>query len=103
MVIMHNCFKVFHFNVRIWTFILTWTFYLLLKGLSSGDSTPLMQENELRAATGAVGNDESAEVNANNQPEARKPALQSLFSLIQGEVEQLDSRALPLCLHQVTH
>lgn len=62
-----------------------------------------MQENLLSAATCALGDEESAEVNANDQPEAPALALQSLFSLIRGEVEQLDSRALPLCLHQVPH
>ena len=72
-----------------------------LKGLSSEDSTPLMQEN-IHVVTHAVSDEESAEVNANNQLEASKLVLQSLFSLIRGEVEQLDSRALPLCLHQVS-
>ncbi|XP_057582098.1 consortin [Hippopotamus amphibius kiboko] len=71
------------------------------QGLSSGDTTPLMQENILHAATHAVSDEESAEVNANDQLEAPKLVLQSLFSLIRGEVEQLDSRALPLCLHQI--
>ncbi|ELK36026.1 Consortin [Myotis davidii] len=70
-------------------------------GLSSGDSTPLMQEDVLSADARAVGEEESAEGNANDQPEAPTLALQSLFSLIRGEVEQLDSRALPLCLHQI--
>lgn len=60
-----------------------------------------MQEKILSAVTHAVGDEEAAEVNANEQPEAPKLVLQSLFSLIRGEVEQLDSRALPLCLHQV--
>lgn len=60
-----------------------------------------MQENTLSASTPAVSDEESAEVNANDQPEAPKQVLQYLFSLIRGEVEQLDSRALPLCLHQV--
>ncbi|KAF5919292.1 hypothetical protein HPG69_002602 [Diceros bicornis minor] len=69
--------------------------------LSSGDTTPLMQENVLSATTHAVSDEESAEVNANDPPEAPKLVLQSLFSLIRGEVEQLDSRALPLCLHQI--
>ncbi|XP_066237767.1 consortin [Saccopteryx leptura] len=71
------------------------------QGLSSGDSTPLMQENVLSAASHAVGEEEPAEENANHQPRAPGPALQSLFSLIRGEVEQLDSRTLPLCLHQI--
>lgn len=70
-------------------------------GLSSGDATPLMKENILNAATHAVSDEESAEVNANDQPEAPKLVLQSLFSLTRGEVEPLDSRALPLCLHQI--
>ena len=55
----------------------------------------------LGAATCAGGAEESAAGNANDPPEAPKRALQALFSLIRGEVEQLDSRALPLCLHQV--
>ncbi|PNI36621.1 CNST isoform 2 [Pan troglodytes] len=70
-------------------------------GLFSGDTAPLMQEKVLSAVTYAVGDEEAAEVNANEQPEAPKLVLQSLFSLIRGEVEQLDSRALPLCLHQI--
>ncbi|XP_011856354.1 PREDICTED: consortin [Mandrillus leucophaeus] len=70
-------------------------------GLFSGDIAPLMQEKILSAVTHAVGVEEAAEVNANEQPEAPKLVLQSLFSLIRGEVEQLDSRALPLCLHQI--
>ncbi|XP_055002721.1 consortin [Sorex araneus] len=73
---------------------------IMPQGLSSGDATHLMQENALSASTLAL-SEESAEVNANDQPEAPKPALQTLFSLIRGEVEQLDSRALPLCLHQI--
>lgn len=69
--------------------------------LFSSDDASLIQEKILSAAIYAVGDEETAEVNANDQPEAPKQALQSLFSLIRGEVEQLDSRALPLCLHQV--
>lgn len=45
--------------------------------------------------------EEAAGVNANESPKAPAPALQPLFSLIRGEVEQMDSRALPLFLHQV--
>lgn len=60
-----------------------------------------MQENRLHEASHAVSDEEPAEVNANDQLEGPKLILQSLFSLIRGEVEQLDSRALPLFLHQV--
>ncbi|EQB78596.1 consortin isoform 1 [Camelus ferus] len=73
----------------------------LSQGLSSGDTIPLMQGSTLPAAPHAVRDEESAEVNANDQLEAPKLVLQSLFSLIRGEVEELDSRALPLCLHQI--
>uniref|UniRef100_A0A8D2BEB6 Consortin C-terminal domain-containing protein n=1 Tax=Sus scrofa TaxID=9823 RepID=A0A8D2BEB6_PIG len=76
-------------------------FYLPLKGFSSGDTTHLMQENRLHEASHAVSDEEPAEVNANDQLEGPKLILQSLFSLIRGEVEQLDSRALPLFLHQI--
>lgn len=70
------------------------------QGFSSGDTTHLMQENRLHEASHAVSDEEPAEVNANDQ-EGPKLILQSLFSLIRGEVEQLDSRALPLFLHQI--
>lgn len=65
---------------------------------SAGDATPLMQTSnaELQAA-----GEEAAGVNANDPPKAPVPELQPLFSLIRGEVEQMDSRALPLFLHQV--
>ncbi|XP_012666200.1 consortin isoform X2 [Otolemur garnettii] len=70
-------------------------------GPSSGDTALLIQEKMPSAATRGVGDDAAAEVNANDQPDAPTLVLQSLFSLIRGEVEQLDSRALPLCLHQI--
>nr|KAF6302553.1 hypothetical protein mPipKuh1_009308 [Pipistrellus kuhlii] len=70
-------------------------------GLSSGDAAPVTQEDVLSASTHADGGEESAKGHAHDQPEAPTPALQSLFLLIRGEVEQLDSRALPLCLHQI--
>ncbi|XP_040593161.1 consortin isoform X2 [Mesocricetus auratus] len=63
-----------------------------------GDATPSMPtvNAELQAA-----GEEAAGVNANDPPKAPVAALQPLFSLIRGEVEQMDSRALPLFLHQV--
>ncbi|XP_038205571.1 consortin isoform X1 [Arvicola amphibius] len=63
-----------------------------------GAAVPLMQT--VNAELQAVG-EEAAGVNANEPPKAPAPALQPLFSLIRGEVEQMDSRALPLFLHQV--
>nr|XP_027784343.1 consortin isoform X2 [Marmota flaviventris] len=72
-----------------------------VKKIPPGDTTPLMEKKILSAATHPVGDEEATEVNAYDQPEAPNLVLQSLFSLIRGEVEQLDSRALPLCLHQI--
>ncbi|XP_051003944.1 consortin [Acomys russatus] len=68
-------------------------------GLSAGDATPLMQTQN--AASQAAGEEEAAGMNVNDPTRASAPALQPLFSLIRGEVEQMDSRALPLFLHQV--
>lgn len=62
-----------------------------------GDGAPVTQTPN--AASQAAGEEVAAGVNANDPPKA--PALQPLFSLIRGEVEQMDSRALPLFLHQV--
>ncbi|KAL6087897.1 hypothetical protein STEG23_014033 [Scotinomys teguina] len=63
-----------------------------------GGATPLAQT--LNAELQTVG-EEASGGNANDPPKAPAPALQPLFSLIRGEVEQMDSRALPLFLHQV--
>ncbi|CAO2638614.1 Cnst [Lemmus lemmus] len=68
------------------------------KNVLPGAAVPLMQT--VNAELQAVG-EEAAGVNANEPPKAPAPALQPLFSLIRGEVEQMDSRALPLFLHQV--
>ncbi|XP_073904908.1 consortin isoform X2 [Castor canadensis] len=60
-----------------------------------------MQGKMPSAATQALGEEEVAGENANDPPEVPKSTLQPLFSLIQSGLEQLDSRALPLCLHQI--
>ncbi|XP_021053395.1 consortin [Mus pahari] len=67
------------------------------KSAPPGDVIPVMQT--LNEMSQAAGEEEAAGVNANDPPKA--PALQPLFSLIRGEVAQMDSRALPLFLHQV--
>lgn len=63
----------------------------------SGDALPVMQT--LDAVSQTAGEEEPAGMKVNDPPKA--PALQPLFSMIRGEVEQMDSRALPLFLHQV--
>lgn len=65
--------------------------------LSIGDALPVMQT--LDAVSQTAGEEEPAGMKVNDPPKA--PALQPLFSMIRGEVEQMDSRALPLFLHQV--
>ncbi|XP_008847370.1 consortin [Nannospalax galili] len=70
------------------------------KNILPGDAIPLTQGTIPSTASQAL-DEEAAEVNANDPPEAPTPALQPLFSFIRGEVEQMDSRALPLFLHQV--
>uniref|UniRef100_A0A8C6MRH4 Consortin, connexin sorting protein n=1 Tax=Mus spicilegus TaxID=10103 RepID=A0A8C6MRH4_MUSSI len=67
------------------------------KSTPPGDAVPVMQTQN--ATSQAAGKEEAAGVNANDPPKA--PALQPLFSMIRGEVAQMDSRALPLFLHQV--
>uniref|UniRef100_A0A8C6QDC1 Consortin, connexin sorting protein n=1 Tax=Nannospalax galili TaxID=1026970 RepID=A0A8C6QDC1_NANGA len=69
------------------------------KNILPGDAIPLTQGTIPSTASQAL-DEEAAEVNANDPPEAPTPALQPLFSFIRGEVEQMDSRALPLFLHQ---
>ncbi|XP_072503754.1 consortin isoform X2 [Notamacropus eugenii] len=68
---------------------------------SSGDTATVMQEKIISISTYAGGEEGAAESNANYQPKEPKQVLQFLFSLIRGEFEQLDSRVLPLCLHQI--
>lgn len=53
----------------------------------------------LDAESQAAGEDETAGMKADDPP--KTPALQPVFSMIRGEVEHMDSRALPLFLHQV--
>ncbi|NXT51029.1 CNST protein, partial [Pluvianellus socialis] len=49
-----------------------------------------------------IGHSEGAvEANENFQRKEQKQTLQSLFSLLREEVEQMDSKILPLCLHQI--
>ncbi|KAM9298114.1 consortin isoform 2-T2 [Morus bassanus] len=43
----------------------------------------------------------AVEANENFHQKEQKQTLQSLFSLLREEVEQMDSKILPLCLHQI--
>ncbi|XP_068925235.1 consortin isoform X2 [Petaurus breviceps papuanus] len=89
-------------NRELLIFALSQNFEILLKNeFSSGDTATVMQEKIISIPTHAGGEEGAAESNANYQPKEPKQVLQSLFSLIRGEFEQLDSRVLPLCLHQI--
>ncbi|XP_067411335.1 consortin isoform X2 [Emydura macquarii macquarii] len=70
-------------------------------GVPSVDATTLKKENELLTATDSVHDEDADETNANYQQKQQKQSLQSLFSLLREEFEQMDSRTLPLCLHQI--
>ncbi|NWQ70332.1 CNST protein, partial [Neopipo cinnamomea] len=69
------------------------------KGISTAGTTAIQEENTLITDTDSV----QAEVEAkeNFHPKEQNQMLQSLFSLLREEVEQMDSKILPLCLHQI--
>lgn len=66
------------------------------------DTTALKKENALLKATDSVHYDDADETNVNYQQKQQKQTLQSLFSMLREEFERMDSRILPLCLHQVS-
>ncbi|XP_019405302.1 PREDICTED: consortin [Crocodylus porosus] len=65
------------------------------------ETTVGKEENVLVAASETVREEDANKTNANCQQKKQKQILQSLFSLLREEVEQMDSRILPLCLHQI--
>lgn len=75
----------------------------LFKGTLPVETTAGKEENVLVAASETVREEDTNKTNANCQQKEQKQILQSLFSLLREEVEQMDSRILPLCLHQVFH
>ncbi|XP_074846142.1 consortin [Carettochelys insculpta] len=72
-----------------------------LTGIPSMDITPLEKENEVLTTTDLLRDEDADETNANFQQKQQKQTLQSLFSLLREEFESMDSRILPLCLHQI--
>lgn len=63
-------------------------------------TTAIKEENILISDTDSVHAEGAVEANENFH-QKEKQTLQSLFSLLREEVEQMDSKILPLCLHQV--
>ncbi|NXL75298.1 CNST protein, partial [Leptocoma aspasia] len=71
------------------------------KGISTAGTTALQEENALITDTDFVQAEGGVEAKENFHPKDQKQTLQSLFSLLREEVEQMDSKILPLCLHQI--
>ncbi|POI33064.1 hypothetical protein CIB84_003184, partial [Bambusicola thoracicus] len=71
------------------------------KGVPSVGTTAIKEENTLVTHTDSVHSEGAVEANENSHQKEQKQTLQSLFSLLREEVEQMDSKTLPLCLHQI--
>ncbi|KAF2983788.1 hypothetical protein EK904_010569 [Melospiza melodia maxima] len=70
-------------------------------GISTVGATTIQEENTLNADIDFVQAESAVEAKENFHPKDQKQTLQSLFSLLREEVEQMDSKILPLCLHQI--
>ncbi|NWZ19191.1 CNST protein, partial [Asarcornis scutulata] len=71
------------------------------KGVPSVGSTGIKEENTLVTRTDSVHAEGAVEANEHSHQKEQNQTLQSLFSLLREEVEQMDSKILPLCLHQI--
>lgn len=71
------------------------------KGVPSMGTTAIKEENTLVTHTDSVHAEGAVEANENSHQKEQNQTLQSLFSLLREEVEQMDSKILPLCLHQI--
>ncbi|XP_009461719.1 PREDICTED: consortin [Nipponia nippon] len=71
------------------------------KGVLTVGTTAIKEENTLIKDTDSVHAEGAVEANENFHQKEQKQMLQSLFSLLREEVEQMDSKILPLCLHQI--
>ncbi|NXF04939.1 CNST protein, partial [Smithornis capensis] len=71
------------------------------KGVSAVETTAIKEENTLVTDRDSVQVEEAVEAKENFHLKEQNQTLQSLFSLLREEVEQMDSKILPLCLHQI--
>ncbi|NXK42641.1 CNST protein, partial [Piprites chloris] len=71
------------------------------KGISTAGTAAIEEENTLFTDTDSVQAEGAVEAKENFHPKEQNQMLQSLFSLLRQEVEQMDSKMLPLCLHQI--
>ncbi|XP_010224206.1 PREDICTED: consortin [Tinamus guttatus] len=71
------------------------------KGVPSVGTTAIKEENILVTDTDTVRAEGANEANEDSYQKEQKQTLPSLFSLLREEVEQMNSKILPLCLHQI--
>ncbi|NXI02368.1 CNST protein, partial [Pachycephala philippinensis] len=71
------------------------------KGVSTVGTTAFQEENTFIVDADFVQAEGAVEAKENFHPKEQNQTLQSLFSLLREEVEQMDSKILPLCLHQI--
>ncbi|KAM6434118.1 consortin isoform 1-T2 [Rhynochetos jubatus] len=71
------------------------------KGVPTVGITEIKEGNTLITDTDSVHAERAVEANENFHQKEQKQTLQSLFSLLREEVEQMDSKILPLCLHEI--
>ncbi|XP_061847072.1 consortin isoform X1 [Colius striatus] len=71
------------------------------KGVPTVGTTAIKEEGTFITDTGSVHAEGAVEANESFRQKEQKQMLQSLFSLLREEVEQMDSKILPLCLHQI--
>ncbi|NXP16638.1 CNST protein, partial [Scytalopus superciliaris] len=71
------------------------------KGVSTAGTTAIKEENTLITDTDSVQTEGAVEAKENFQLKEQNQMLQSLFSLLREDVEQMDSKILPLYLHQI--
>ncbi|NWW21905.1 CNST protein, partial [Falcunculus frontatus] len=71
------------------------------KGISTVGTTAIQEENTFITDADFVQAEGAVEGKENFHLREQKQTLQSLFSLLREEVEQMDSKILPLCLHQI--
>lgn len=71
------------------------------KGVSTVGTTAIQEENTSITDADFVQAEGAVEAKENFHPKEQNQTLQSLFSLLREEVEQMDLKILPLCLHQI--
>ncbi|NXH20878.1 CNST protein, partial [Bucco capensis] len=71
------------------------------KGVPTVGTTAIKEENTLLAHTDSVPAEGAVEAAESFHQKEQNQTLQSLFSLLREEVEQMDSKIFPLCLHQI--